>query len=1288
MTVKKSSITMALKPSTVYHRDNTNKNALHYCSGQRDLVAAASVAIAAPELLESADEDGFTPLHLAVIQGNMALVNLLLANKTDVNALDNEGHSVVHWATVCGEVEALRAVLAAGADVSTPDINGGSPLHYAAQMCGAHYDGKSGLHSSRLALEILSIFLHHPHTVVDVIDKDGRQPLLWAASAGSARAVMALVKAGARIECSDKDGLTALHCAASRGHTECIDTLISLCGAPTDLIDSNGCTALHYAVTLGHADATSVLLDLEADPNRQDRKGRTPAHCGCAKGQFETVRMLRERKANMWLRNAKGDLPIHEAASSGRRELVEWLLEQKPRQVNITSNDGRTILHIAAGNDYTDMCKMLLDFGADVNSIYRTSRNVVMTPLDCALQKGFRSTAKFLQLHGGLPASKLRLSGRKPNALNDQELVKPLSFTTNETKSEQQTGDTKNSKHFVVYLKRSESDEHSCEEKVVPKSHQSRCDHHHHHRHRYRFRTSSVETFKQKDDSSSDMCRSKSNIEIHRRRKSRHRRGSSSVSEDSCSSSEGCSCHKYRKRDKHKHKKREKATSRHVKSKSNSKSSNDDDSDSDDKRSKRKDKKSKKSNTSADEVAAKAKDTRKENKTKNKSENRKEAEQTKESDAPAESKVNEKVVKRPQSAKLSSAQKRSQEQNKRPVDDVNSKVETKQAAQSDASVDGRVNTETIVTKADVHSEDVKPPSNENVQPTVEVVVDESVKPPSNDKNINEPVKVADGDLTDSTYTVDNKPKDVGETVQVEQLNSKKNESQNVVANEQPVQTNDTCIPSAAKTDQTNENEHNDESVLPVSNNTAMDNKPADGSELLPTADQSFEVIPDGTLDNELRPSPEREEQRKSSFTVLASDESIDHEDPFSEIIVKQDRSKSFQILGSFDKPETATNDDEEDQENLYSSDDDVDGVNDDNLNDEYDMVNRAVLSGGTGRRKRLKKRVKSVSKQFSVDVPNQLIDDAQKQLSKDHDSGFEPSPRALRTKIPSPRTIYTAVMPRKSVFANLDGRSCVSRLEGRKPGDKNSVNMSTVTQSIQKNIRRYYMERKIFQHLLELKSLQIRSSKINESVLVKRAVDDYHKSTLALGLETGGSLRRYPYKDYTFKNFEIFLYETLKSLQKTGTYNFQNISDVYKEAERRLSPDYSRYEKALQCTSKTHRCLHSAQAYLSRPAHAYTGIPCAAYIPTMRYDHHTIPKYGFGPLKSAGLGSFYLPKISTKNGKGDKVSLELSHGNNKQLISLPSEKLDSNKRYYVTFTVKGNENNHNNNTTREQSNKG
>lgn len=101
---------------------------LHYCCGQLDVVAAATVTAAAPELLESADDDGFTPLHLAVIQGNVPLVNLLVANKANVNAVDNEGHSVVHWATVCGEIDALRALLAAGADISKTDLNGGSPV--------------------------------------------------------------------------------------------------------------------------------------------------------------------------------------------------------------------------------------------------------------------------------------------------------------------------------------------------------------------------------------------------------------------------------------------------------------------------------------------------------------------------------------------------------------------------------------------------------------------------------------------------------------------------------------------------------------------------------------------------------------------------------------------------------------------------------------------------------------------------------------------------------------------------------------------------------------------------------------------------------------------------------------------------------------------------------------------------------------------------------------------------------------------------------------------------------
>lgn len=77
-------------------------------------------------------------------------------------------------------------------------------------------------------------------------------------------------------------------------------------------------------------------------------------------------------------------------------------------------------------------------------------------------------------------------------------------------------------------------------------------------------------------------------------------------------------------------------------------------------------------------------------------------------------------------------------------------------------------------------------------------------------------------------------------------------------------------------------------------------------------------------------------------------------------------------------------------------------------------------------------------------------------------------------------------------------------------------------------------------------------------------------------------------------------------------------------------------------------------------------------------NHHTMPKFGFGPYKTNGVGTFYLPKILTNSrGAHSKVSLEFSHANSKKYatsIPLPSDKLDSNKRYLVTFTLKDNEN--------------
>lgn len=75
----------------------------------------------------------------------------------------------------------MDIVLRAGANISTADIHGGYPLHYAAQMCGP--GGEMG-RNPKIGLRILNVLLSNDIDI-DVKDKDGRQPILWAASAGT-----------------------------------------------------------------------------------------------------------------------------------------------------------------------------------------------------------------------------------------------------------------------------------------------------------------------------------------------------------------------------------------------------------------------------------------------------------------------------------------------------------------------------------------------------------------------------------------------------------------------------------------------------------------------------------------------------------------------------------------------------------------------------------------------------------------------------------------------------------------------------------------------------------------------------------------------------------------------------------------------------------------------------------------------------------------------------------------------------------------------------------------------
>lgn len=745
-----------------------------------------------------------------------------------------------------------------------------------------------------------------------------------------------------------RDGLTALHCAASRGHTRCIEILIKLCGAQTDLIDSNGCTALFYAVTLGHADATVKLLDLGADPNRQDRKGRSPSHCGCAKGQFETVKLLNARGANLWLRNARGDLPVHEAAASGRIELVEWLLKQKLSHINSSSNDGRTILHIAAGNDNIDMCKMLIEMGADVNAVYRNVKNVVKTPLDCALQKGFRSTAKFVQMHEGLPANKLRLSGRKThNILPELDEVKPLKFTEIEVSYETKERGAKASE--------SESE---AEGNHRRKKHR-KCSH--------KRRTSSCsETFIcHRVDEPCEMSRSKSSNELHRHRKSKqYSTSSNSDSSQSDSSDEDCCYHVKRKH--HCYKKvKGKDEGRKRASKGSESSEGRENGDKDQRRGSKAGSKDKRKV----EIASSAR--KGDNKTSSSSSSATKAKgEQKATKAPSLSANNKK---RPQSAKPAVQKKLSQEEKQKSID----KPKTPEIP-DEPSID-------VSKKSTTTTEEVSEDDKGMKEITTQAEVHETLQ-----------TDVDEGALTDATYTVERRERS--------EITTLEPEPKETISSTQAT-SNDGSKKVSFKSDEVDVDEKNQKSK--ATEQTAVATQPTDEMQQTKVVEKcATPQPPEAAVQDEEEESPESLQRPKSqtpesvgSFTVLEDED--DAEQKLREFEEMTQEDEAFQ--------------NEDESEPHY-------------FDDSSSLEKMPMLS-----------------KKMTESEGFKVLDE-----SKDQDSGIEPSPRAQRSKIPGPHSS----LPSRRAFVVTDDRPQSTRVEGRKPGDKNAVNMTTVTQSIQRNMRR------------------------------------------------------------------------------------------------------------------------------------------------------------------------------------------------------------------------------------------
>ena len=284
---------------------------LHKALVSGDVGKAEAILQANKQLINERDVDFAPVLVLAVKQGNLAMVEMLIRNGADVNWLPPGCMTGLIWAARNGREDMVRLLLDKGAEINRGDTEFKTPLAYAKEAGhsavadllvarGATMQDNDSkaffavLGGNRAQMEAMRA----EGVNINALASHGGYPLICiAVQGGHVDMAEFLIAQGADVNASHPQlGCTPLHGAAEEGKAEMAKFLLSK-GAKTNATDITGATPLHRAAGSGHAEVAGVLIAGGADVNARDRKGRTPLAAALEGNNNEVVELLRKAGA-------------------------------------------------------------------------------------------------------------------------------------------------------------------------------------------------------------------------------------------------------------------------------------------------------------------------------------------------------------------------------------------------------------------------------------------------------------------------------------------------------------------------------------------------------------------------------------------------------------------------------------------------------------------------------------------------------------------------------------------------------------------------------------------------------------------------------------------------------------------------------------------------------------------------------------------------------------------------------------------------------------------------------
>ena len=93
-------------------------------------IEAVKQHLAAGTDVNAKDDNGWTPLLLAVEESHKEIAELLILKGANVNAKNQNEVTPLHWAAARGHKEIVELLIAKGADVNAKSDDGTTPLHF------------------------------------------------------------------------------------------------------------------------------------------------------------------------------------------------------------------------------------------------------------------------------------------------------------------------------------------------------------------------------------------------------------------------------------------------------------------------------------------------------------------------------------------------------------------------------------------------------------------------------------------------------------------------------------------------------------------------------------------------------------------------------------------------------------------------------------------------------------------------------------------------------------------------------------------------------------------------------------------------------------------------------------------------------------------------------------------------------------------------------------------------------------------------------------------------------